>query len=185
MKVLLLGSALLLTVVGFGQHQDKYVKATVAEGVTLRLPASFVPMTEDMLNQKYLSARPPVAAYTSPDQQADLAVNTSNARWEANDLPMLQRFYRSNIQALYDEVEFQQEGIEQINGKDFAVFEFVSLVLPEEDALASQAPLSKYTYIAYTLYEGKTYVFNFTAPAQQQEAWQETAHQIIHSIQLQ
>lgn len=195
MKALLLCSTILLTVSGFYQHKDKaerpplrcrpYVKTEVAEGITLKLPVSFVAMTESVLSQKYLSARGPIAAYTSQDQQTDLTVNTSNARWQANDLPMLQNFYRSNISALYDEVDFLKEGIEEINGKDFAVFEFISLVLPEENTLSMQKPVRKYTYIAYTIHNGKTYVFNFTAPAQQQKQWQETAIIIINSIKLQ
>ncbi len=184
MKALLLCSTILLTVTGFYQHKDKYVKTEVAEGITLQLPESFTAMTESLLSQKYLSGRRPLAAYTSPDQQADLAVNTSNARWQADDLPMLQNFYKANIESLYDEVKFLKEGIEKINGKDFVLFAFVSLVLPEEGTLTMQQPVRKYTYIAYTIHKGKTYVFNFTAPAQQQAQWQVTAETIVNSIKL-
>lgn len=184
MRALLLLSVVFLTVSSFYQPANDYVKTEVAEGITLSLPRSFIPVPENMIDQKYLSARKPIAAYTSEDQSADLGINTSNARWQADDLPMLQSFYRSSIMALYDEVNFLKEDIAKINGKDFAVFEFVSLVRPAENALATQRPIRKYTYIQYTLHNGKTYVFNFNCPAEQQSQWQETASTIMQSVRI-
>lgn len=184
MRALLLWPAILLTVSGFYQSATDYVKKEVAEGITLSLPKSFVPMPENLIDQKYLSARKPIAAYTSENQQVDLGINTSNARWQADDLPMLQSFYRSSIMALYDEVNFLKEDIEKINGKDFAVFEFVSLVRPEENALTAQRPIRKYTYIQYTVHNGKTYIFNFNCPTEQQSQWQEAAKTIMQSVKI-
>lgn len=169
---------------GIPLPQNDYVSVEIAQGITLNLPKSFVPMPEAVMDRRYLSARKPLAAYISPDQQADLSVNTSNARWQAGDLPMLQNFYRANILSLYDEVTFIKESLEKINGKDFAVFEFLSIVRPEEDALTPQQPVKKYTYIQYTIYDGKTYVFNFNSPADRRDQWEETAKTIMESIKL-
>lgn len=168
----------------FDQSPVDYVKTEMGEGITLKVPESFVPLADNLMEQKYLSSRKPIALYTNENQQVDLGVNTSNARWRANDLPMLQSFYRSNIMALYDEVTFMKEAIEKVNGKDFAVFEFVSLVRPEENALTAQRPIRKYTYIQYAIHNGKSYVFNFTCPAEQQSQWQEVAKTIMESVKI-
>lgn len=184
MRALLVLPTILLIVSSFYQPANDYVTTEVAEGITLSLPKSFAPVPENQIDQKYLSARKPIAAYTSEDQQVGLGINTSNARWQADDLPMLQSFYRSSIMALYDEVTFLKEDIAKINGKDFAIFEFVSLVRPAENTLAAQRPIGKYTYIQYTLHNGKTYVFNFNCPAEQQSQWQETAKTIMGSVKI-
>lgn len=169
---------------GFYQAGDDYVKTEIAKGITVNIPKSFTPMTESKLNEKYYSARKPLAAYISEDQRADLGVNTSNARWQADDLPMLQNFYRASIMSLYDEVDFLNEEIENINGKDFAVFEFISVVREDENALTVKRPIRKYIYIQYTVHKGKTFVFSFSAPAEQQSRWQEPARTIMESVKI-
>lgn len=173
-----------LTTSSFYQAGNDYVKTEIAKGITMSLPKTFAPMSESQLHEKYFSAREPIAAYISEDQQTDLGVNTSNARWQASDLPMLQSFYRASILSLYDEVDFLKEGIEEVNGKDFAVFEFVSIVRQEEDALTAQRPIQKYTYIQYTIHNGKAFVFNFNCPAGQQSHWQQTAKTIMESVKI-
>ncbi len=184
MIILLLWSALASVGSLIFQSPVNYVKTEVGEGITLKVPESFAPLPDNLMEQKYLSARKPIALYTNENQQVDVGVSTSNARWQANDLPMLQSFYRSNIMALYDEVAFNKEALEKVNGKDFAVFEFVSLVRPEEDALTAQRPIRKYTYIQYTIHNGKSYVFTFNCPAEQQSQWQEVAKTIMESVKI-
>lgn len=184
MKYNLLWLVIFMMNSGLYQISNDYVKTEIGEGITMNIPKSFTSMSENQLNEKYYLARKPLAAYISEDQRTDLVVNTSNARWQADDLPMLQNFYRSSIVSLYDEVDFLNEKIESINGKDFAVFEFVSVVREDENALTSKRPIRKYTYIQYTVDKGKTFVFSFSTPAEQQSRWQETARTIMESVKI-
>lgn len=174
----------LLSMLSAFQAVEEFVKTEIYEGVTVKLPKSFHPMSEAVLRRNYLSARPPLAAYTGEDEQVIFGMNTSNTQWQAKDLQMLQNFYRSTILELYDEVKFMQDSLIPLQGKPFATFEFIGTVRGEEGALTSQAPLKNYVYVQYTIYEEKTYVFDFTCPVRHQSQWQSTAHTIMESITL-
>ena len=168
----------LLMMLSAFQAVEEFVKTEIYEGVTVKLPKSFRPMSEAVLRRNYLSARPPLAAYTGEDGQVSFGMNTSNTQWQAKDLQMLQNFYRASILELYDEVKFIQDSLATIEGKPFAIFEFVGTVRGEEGVLTSQAPLKNYVYVQYTVYKEKTYVFDFTSPARQQSQWQNTAQRL-------
>ncbi|WKN32855.1 hypothetical protein PZB74_05790 [Porifericola rhodea] len=158
------------------------VKTKIAENIEVGLPSTFMAMSEDVLNQRYLTARKPIAAYTNDKQVVDFTVNTSNTRWQSSDLPILKDFYKASLMELYDEIEFSREEIEEINGKNYVVFEFSSIVKPDENALRAQSPIRRYTRIQYTVQGGKTLVFNFSCPQALQRAWEETAAEIMQSI---
>jgi len=163
---------------------NKLVKTQITENIQVSLPEDFQPMSEELLRQRYLSAREPMAAYTNARQVVDFTVNTSNSRWQAADLPILQDFYKASLLQLYDEVIFSRETVEEINGKQFVVFEFTSEVRPDENALTAQRPVRRYTHIQYTVHDGKTLVFNFSSPEALRAEWEATAQEIMQSIQI-
>ena len=165
---------------------NSLVRTEIYEGISVNLPESFQPMSEALLQEMYLAARRPLAAYTDPNQQVAFGLNVSNTRWQAGDLAMLKDFYRASLLELYDEVEFLNESVKEINGREFAVFEFVSLVRPDEDetSFMNQQPIRQYTYVQYTIHNQKTWVFDFSVPAQAQAEWQETAHAMMSSVRM-
>ena len=133
-----------------------------------------------------MAARRPLAAYTDPNQQIAFGLNVSNTRWQPGDLAMLKDFYRASLLELYDEVEFITESVEEINKREFAVFEFVSVVRPDENetSFINQKPIRQYTYVQYTIHKKKTWVFDFSVPAQAQTEWQETAQKMMSSVRM-
>lgn len=165
---------------------DDLVRTEVYEGIRVGLPKSFRPMSEALLQEKYVAARRPLAAYTDPNQQVTFGLNVSNTRWQAGDLAILKDFYRASLLELYDEVNFLHESVEEINGQSFAAFEFISIVRPEENetTFINQKPIRQYTYVQYTIYNGKTWVFDFSVPAQAQATWQETAQKMMASVRM-
>ena len=162
------------------------VRTTIYEGISVSLPKSFRPMSEALLREKYVSARRPLAAYTGPNQQVAFGLNVSNTRWQAGDLAMLKDFYRASVLELYDEVDFITESLEEINGREFAVFEFVSVVRPDENetSFINQKPIRQYTYVQYTIHHAKTWVFDFSVPARAQNEWQDTASKMMNSVRM-
>ncbi len=182
MKVLLsLGFSILLLT---SFQQMKYVKTKVNDNISLSLPKDFIPMTEAELTSKFASVKPPVAAYTDYTRTVDFGVNIAFSRWNAEDLEIMKGFYKSNIMGLYDEVQFIHEGIETINERDFAVFEFTSKVLDEEGTSINQRAISKYVRIQYTIVRSKTVLFNFTCPAREMERWAPVAKEIMSSVKI-
>ena len=165
-------------------QQVKYVKTKVNDDIRMSLPEGFLLMSQEDLNNKYLSTKAPVAAYTDFSRVVDLGVNIAYSQWNNEDLEIMSSFYKSTIMGLYDDVQFITEEIQEINGKDFAVFEFVSTVTDEEGTTINQNAISKYVRIQYTIVKSKTVLFNFTCPARQKEKWAPIAKEILESVKI-
>jgi hypothetical protein len=165
-------------------QQTKYVKTKVHEGITIALPQEFSPMDEQELNRKFMGGKPPVAAFSDYSKTIDLGVNIAYSRWNEEDLRIMKSFYKANILGLYDEVEFLTESIEDINGRKFAVFEFVSTVNDVEGTTINQNSISKFIRIQYAIVKGKTVLFNFSCPARVREQWAPIARQTLQSVKI-
>ena len=178
--------SLIIVVSSFVMGGNDLVRTDIYEGISVSLPKSFRPMSEALLREKYVAARRPLAAYTDLNQQVTFGLNVSNTRWQAGDLSILKDFYRASLLELYDEVTFINESVEAINGREFAVFEFVSVVRPDENetSFINQKPIRQYTYVQYTIRDRKTWVFDFSVPAQRQAEWQEMAGKMMNSVRM-
>ena len=165
-------------------QQVKFVKTKINDNITMLLPENFTPMSQDDLLSKYVSSKAPVAVYTDFSRSVDLGVNVAYSTWNEEDLEIMKSFYKSNIMGLYDEVHFIKEGIEEINGRNFAVFEFVSSVNDEEGTTISQSSISKYVRIQYAIVKSKTVLFNFSCPANQKDNWAPVAKKMLESVKI-
>lgn len=167
------------------RSQDvKLVKTKVSDNITVMLPESFSPMTEQDINTKYVSYRKPIALYTDPNRVVDFGVNLAPTYFKPGDIEILKGFYKNSLLTLYDTVKFIREDIENVNDIDFAVFEFISSVKGEEDSFSRQGPINKYTLVYYAIVNDKTILFNFTSPFRQKEQWQDTAKVIMKGIKI-
>jgi len=178
MRYLLFFAVLFISI---STQAQKLVKAKLTDKISMRLPADFTPMTDEDKLQRYESSRLPIALYTSPDRMAELGVNRAYSIWQEGDIKMMQEFYEASITELYDKVEFINKEIVNVNGHDFVVFEFESVVYPENDF---QRNIAKYTYLMYALNDGTTYLFNFTCELAGKNQWQSTAHKMMESVKL-
>ena len=162
----------------------KFVKTKVNDDITLSLPQDFTLMGQDDLSRNYLSTKEPLAAYTDFSRTVNLGINIAYSQWNPEDLKIMNSFYKSNIMQLYDEVHFITEEIKEINGKQYAVFEFVSSVSDEEGTTVAQSAISKYVRIQYTIVNSKTLLLNFSCPARQKDKWAPIAKQILESVKI-
>ncbi len=179
----ILGLLLMCAISAKGQYAD-LKKVQVNKSIRLSLPEDFTPMSEHEIQTKYISYRSPIALYANHNRTADLGINLSVTHWAPNDLEILQEFYENSIRTLYTQVEFLRKDIETVGGIRFAVFEFISTVTDEESIVNRSPAISKYTLIYYAIVNDKTILFNFTCAAQEREIWQDTANEIMNSIQI-
>lgn len=163
------------------------------------LPADFAVMPDEAIAAKYPAPRKPVAAYTSPSGQVDFVVSQKTTPFKAGDLPMLLRFYKSNILNLYgNNVQFAQERIVTINGTEFIALEFTSsLSGSSAKSIGPGAPgqrgtLRRYTYLLYTVQPPKTekdlpqlLTFTFACPVVLADTWKPVAQQVMASVKVQ
>jgi hypothetical protein len=178
MKFQLILVALLIS---FSTVAQKLVKAKLDDNIIVKVPNNFIPMTDEDKAQRYESSRLPIALYSDEDRLVDFGVNRSFSIWQESDLDLMLEFYEASIIELYDKVEFDKMGIEEVNGRQFVVFEFESVVYPENDF---QRNIAKYTYLMYTLNKGTTYLFNFTCEKSVKNLWQGTAREMMSSIKI-
>lgn len=165
------------------QAQESLTRLKVTKEISVAIPESFTQMTDAELFNKYISDRKPIAMYTSQDKRADFGINENSSPWAGNDLEILKSFYKANMGNLFTKVDFLTDEVQTIGNRQFAVLEFVS-VLEDENSIGTVNTVSKYTYIQYTIRNGKVLLFNFTCPALQQKKWENTAKEIMQSIRI-
>jgi hypothetical protein len=123
--------------------------------------------------------------YTNPDRVVDFGFNQTQTRWRHEDLPLLQKFYKSSIVSLYSKVNFIQETTATVNKRNFVVFEFISeLVDEDQNSLKKGSVVKQYSYMQYTIENNKVLVFNFTCPANLKKEWQEIARQVMATVKI-
>ena len=165
--------------------QSKLAKQRIGKDIEVKVPVAFTQFTPSEVVGRYLSNSTPLAVYGDEQRTVDFSISSNDTRWKAADAVILKDFYKSTILSQYTKVTFEQEGLKEINGQQFIVFEFQSALTDDKPNIIGQVPvIRKYTYLLYALKDGKQYVFNFNSPAQDRERWKSTAAKMMQSIKL-
>jgi len=167
------------TLMGF--QSVKMIKTKFSENISGVIPENFFTMTPGDIIRRIPSSRPPLAAYTDEARIIDFSINVSASKWANTDLLIAKDFFKASVLNLFDEVKLLKEEMKVINGKEFAVFEFESLLKGDD---VSMKNLRKYTYIQYTIQGGNAYVFSFNAPLQLKNKWQPMANEMMDNIKM-
>ncbi len=163
--------------------QDKMVKHQINDEISYMVPSTFTLMSSSDRMRKFVSAREPLAMHSTEDREVDLGINWNPMRWTAADDEMVYGFYKASIQSMFDNVEFIQDGIKKVNGRNFIVFEFVSS-LKSENAFSGTKSSRYYTYIQYTSYNNQVLLFNFGCKARLMSTYQPVANDIMSSVKI-
>jgi adenine-specific DNA methylase len=162
----------------------KMKKVKLTDNVTAQMPEEFRPMTDDEIAQRYFTYRKPVAMFTDRRAVVDFGLNTSVTTWNYEDLPILKSFYKASIMQMFTNVNMLKEEIEEVNGRKYAVFEFISEVRSEPDAIVKRAPKVSYTLLLYTVVGEKVYIINFTCPAEVRKEWRPVAQAMMKTVKI-
>ncbi|WP_425390323.1 hypothetical protein [Ekhidna sp.] len=162
--------------------QEKMVTHKINDEISYVVPESFNLMSKGDRIEKYVSSREPLAMHASIDGEINYGVNWNPMQWMDGDEQMIHDFYKASILSMFDEVEFIQQGIKEVNGKKFAVFEFIG-VLKSENAFSNKSS-KNYTYIQYTSYNEQVLLFNFGCKARLMNRWQSVAKEIMQSVKV-
>ncbi|MEQ9468547.1 MAG: hypothetical protein RLN88_14130 [Ekhidna sp.] len=163
--------------------QEKLVKRQVNEEISYLVPESFSQMSAGDRIQKFVSSREPLAMYSSVDREVDFGINWNPMQWMDGDEEIIYGFYKASIQSMFDEVEFLQDDIREINGKKFIVFEFVSS-LKSENAFSGTSSSKNYSYIQYTSYNDQVLLFNLGCKARLMSQWQPVAKEMMEGVKV-
>ena len=163
--------------------KPKLRNVKLGSGLAVGVPVSFAPLPDDGIAVKYPSPRKPLAVYSNPSGRVDYSVAVRPTTFESMDYAVLLKIYKSSIQRLYTKVDFLNEDIRTVNGRDFIYFEFVSSV-SDTRRTNQLAPIRRYQAVQYAIVKDQLYVFNFVAPAEEQAQWQPTAQAVMGAISL-
>jgi hypothetical protein len=166
------------------EAQEGLKKTKINSDLRMKIHEELIPMDFGQRIVKYVSDREPVAMFTTTDSQVDLGINRNSSQWGQEDIDLLRQFYRSGILNLYDQVEFIQDTVRNINDREYIVFEFIGKLEGREDSFRGKRVLSKYIYIQYTIKEDYVMLFNFSAPAIARQKWGNIAYDMMNSIKL-
>lgn len=180
---LLIVIAIALTLSSYSDSKFKKVK--VNDTITVFVPSEFRQLNQDQINQRYQSARKPLVYFTDQNGNVDFSANMSYSLWAKDDIELLRSFYRSTLMSLYDHVEFITDEVRTINGRKYAVFEIMSKVEADPNAIIARNDVVRYTYIQYTIIEGNnTVLFNFSCPKRIMDQWKPVAESMMSQVEV-
>jgi hypothetical protein len=173
----------IILVAGATFAQSKLKKTQVSKEVSVLMPQDFMPMPDDGIARKYPASTRPLAVYTSPNGQIDFSVTQKASQFKEQDLEMLREFYKANLMERFTQVDFIRQEVTQVKGKDYLVFEFVSK-LADERGSSNLAPVQKYSIVQYTIKNDQLYIFTMHVPFSMKNDWQQTAREMMGSINI-
>lgn len=159
-------------------------KFAITKDMSVMLPSNFNIMPDEGIAKKYPSHIKPLAVFTDPSGLVDFSVTEKPITFGADDLPLLQKLYKSAIVNKFTEVNFLREEIAKVNRQEHIIFEFVSTVKDEKVTGSSLAAVKKYTHVHYVVRNGKLYIFTLNIPFSLKPKWEEQATEVMNSIKM-
>ncbi|MEQ9402880.1 MAG: hypothetical protein RIM99_04790 [Cyclobacteriaceae bacterium] len=180
MKISIRLLCLIISISVFGQ---KLVPTKVGEDISLKISPEFVSMSDQSRMRQVASSKVPLAMFSTQAQDVTFGINDNPMQWTENDTETVYGFYKASVNALFDEIEYIQDTIKTINGREFIVFEFTS-VIRDDNAFSGKRTLRNYTYIQYTSYKDQILLFNFGCKVRLQSQWEGVAEEMMQSIRI-
>ncbi len=174
---------LILLLIGVSASSQKLFPVDINEEISMKISSEFVNMSNKDRMEKIASSKIPFATFSTESQDATLSINDNPMQWTSQDTEVVYGFYKASVNALFDEIKFIQDGIKEINGREFIVFEFVSTVR-DDNVFSSGRGERNYTYIQYTSFNDQVLLFNFGCPARLQFEWEDVAEEMMQSVKI-
>jgi hypothetical protein len=137
-------------------------------------------MTQQELSAKFLGARIPDASMTDEQSAVEFTITASSTFWQDGDVSLLKEFYDSSIPPLFQEIDFSQKELVEINGKEFVAYQFDGKPVAEGNRSAEQ----RFTYLLYTIHKNGLVVISFSCPPYLKSKWQPIAQKMFESTKF-
>ncbi|MCS7005188.1 MAG: hypothetical protein NZM38_07670 [Cytophagales bacterium] len=169
------------------QKPLKLIRTRIHPNISIVIPEGFSRMEEAAVKGTFLSYRAPIAAYQYGTSPIYITINDSESRmfFDASQMDIIQKIYKSNIQNMYQETNFLREDTVSICGRKAIQFEFIGRFVREDDISSFEKEKIVYNYINYVKFGSRLFIFGFSCPASQQEKWQPVAQNFMNNILIQ
>lgn len=169
--------ALALTAASGVLHAEE-VKLTPKEllggRVSVLVPSTFQPMSQEMLLRKYSRPNPPSLVYANEATTVSIAFDHTAQRLPAAQMRQGLEQMKAGMQQSLGSAQFFRSEITRINGREFALFD---LRTPSVDGQVRNL-------IAATSLDERLLVIAFNCTEGQEKEWLATGNRIVQSITI-
>lgn len=141
--------------------------------LTLSVPDNFGPMPAHLRPMPYPGIERPLVLLSDPGGQVTLSVNHTRAE-VADNIQTIHKTMSAVFHQTYRQALWLRDGVENVNGRDCAVFEYVA---PENGV-----PTHSILYV--TRLRETLLIISFKAPKQGNPLWVQTGRTIMSSLRL-
>ncbi|MEP5613083.1 MAG: hypothetical protein ABJP45_12580 [Cyclobacteriaceae bacterium] len=164
-------------------YSQKLASVKIGEDISIKVSTEFINMSNQDRMARVASSKVPLGMFSTESQEVTLGINDNIMQWKPQDTKVVYGFYKASLNSLFDEIQFIQDTIKVINGREFVVFEFVSTIR-DENVFSSKGGDRNYTYIQYTSYKDQVLLFNFGCPARLKFEWENIAEEMMQSVKI-
>lgn len=155
-------------------------KQKLTDYLSMEVSTELRKMTQQELSAKFLGARIPDVAMTDEQSAVEFTVTASPTFWQEGDVALLKEFYDSSIPNLFQDIDFSQKELVNLNGKEFAAYQFVGKPEVEGNRSAEQ----RYTYLLYTIHRNGLVTISFSCPPYLISEWKPIAQKMFETIKF-
>ncbi|MDB4835311.1 hypothetical protein OAH12_01870 [Cyclobacteriaceae bacterium] len=167
--------------------------------VSLLVPEAFESLDEQSRYKEYSGVNMPIAVYRSQRDrsaytvyQVSDSVMLKQAKEQRKrgytmsfdrDINLEYSFKKASISNKFKDINFIQEGVQKINGKDMIVFEFEGII-EGRDKKGRHTLTKVYNYMVHTFVKHNTYSVGFICNADLKDEYLETVHKSFKSLKV-
>ncbi|EPR71301.1 hypothetical protein ADIWIN_3206 [Winogradskyella psychrotolerans RS-3] len=149
-------------------------KSLLNNRVELKIPKTFVIMSEELMKIKYPSDNRPTLIYSDESGEINLVINLTPANANQDIIePYLGNFVTMH-KDVYPSAEWKDSGIKEINGQKVG---YLKLIISEFDTKI-------YKVIFFTDLDGKLLHSTFKCNEKSFSEWEQTADKIMNSLKI-
>ncbi|WP_296621771.1 hypothetical protein [Marivirga sp.] len=170
----------LLFLMFFLVQEPALKKQKLTDYLSMEISTELQLMTQQELSAKFLGAKIPDIAMTDEQSAVEFTVTASPTFWQDGDVALLKEFYDSSIPPLFQEIDFSQKDLVNLNGKEFAAYQFEG----KPDVEGNRSAEQRYTYLLYTIHKNGLVVISFSCPPYLKSKWQPIAQKMFETTKF-
>ena len=167
--------SLTLTLPAVAQPAEALTLKVLLDGkVQVLIPASFAPMSPEMIRIKYPSAQRPSLVYTNASGSVNLAMSHTVSSVQPNQLGEVHKVMEATFKRVHPSATWFQSGRTTINGRPYFLIDFRTRAIDTEVR----------NLMVGTSLQGRLLVITFNVTKQREAHWLPIARKILASIKV-
>lgn len=142
--------------------------------VSILMPATFAPLSPEMLARKYPRPQPPQVAYSNPETTVNVTIGHTPHQIAPEQLAAAREQMEAGMKSMMPAAKWYQSQMTTLNGRAFFLLDFQSPA-PDVDVR---------NIVVGTSLEGRLLLISFNTTVPLEKEWLPVGRQIIQSIKV-